>query len=247
MSRQIQPARVLAEGVVIVASILLAFGIDAGWEEYRTRREISGLLTKVNEELVADRGNLVRAAGDQITAAMAALAVADLLDSAAPLRTPVMVPDSLLAAMLRGVTYESRTPTIDGLTQSGRGSLIGDTRVVRAIAAWERWMRNAEEQQLARTEWTHQQVIPALARRADVGHILRAGISARLMRDGDDVQGLGPPPQQLDPTGATSIQADPEIEALISQQARASAVARSSFLLAVSSTDSLIAAIGARR
>ena len=36
---QIPWARVLVEGVVIVASILLAFGIDAWWEQRQDREE----------------------------------------------------------------------------------------------------------------------------------------------------------------------------------------------------------------
>jgi hypothetical protein len=38
MSRQFPSLRVLAEGVVIVGSILLAFGIDAWWEGRQERQ-----------------------------------------------------------------------------------------------------------------------------------------------------------------------------------------------------------------
>jgi hypothetical protein len=62
------------------------------------------------------------------------------------------------------------------------------------------------------------------------------------MRDGDDVQGL-PPPPQLDPTGVTLVQADRQLEALISRRAEAAGVSRSSLLLVIASTDSLVAAI----
>ena len=50
MSRQLPWLRITAEGIAIVVSILLAFGIQALWEERqeRTREEalISGLLTE---------------------------------------------------------------------------------------------------------------------------------------------------------------------------------------------------------
>ena len=45
MTRQIPWLRVFVEGVVIVGSILLAFGIDAWWDGVQERAEGSGLTT----------------------------------------------------------------------------------------------------------------------------------------------------------------------------------------------------------
>ena len=43
--------RVFVEGVVIVGSILLAFGIDAWWEGRQERAEEQQLLTNLQQEL----------------------------------------------------------------------------------------------------------------------------------------------------------------------------------------------------
>ena len=41
--KQIPWARILLEGVVIVGSILLAFGIDAWWEDHSERQHLDPL------------------------------------------------------------------------------------------------------------------------------------------------------------------------------------------------------------
>jgi len=240
MIRQIPWTRVVAEGLVIVVSILMAFAIDAGWEEYSERREVQLSLGQVRDELLADRPGMVGTAGGHIAAALAGFTVAELLGQAPP-GTMVTVPDTLLARMVGGGTWESQSPTLIGLIQTGRASSIEDPRILTAIAAWERWVQNTEEHQARVTNLTDQQLFPALATRADVGHLARS-MAPHFMRDGDDVQGL-PPPPQLDPTGVTLVQADRQLEALISRRAEAAGVSRSSLLLVIASTDSLVAAI----
>ena len=47
--------RVFAEGVVIVASILLAFGIDAWWEGRREREQEEGVLTTIYQHATPDK------------------------------------------------------------------------------------------------------------------------------------------------------------------------------------------------
>jgi hypothetical protein len=42
--------RLIAEGVVIVASILLAFGLDAWWDATQQSRETADLLAALDEE-----------------------------------------------------------------------------------------------------------------------------------------------------------------------------------------------------
>ena len=50
--------RVIAEGVVIVGSILLAFGIDAWWEVRVQHEEETQLLADLAEEFASNRSRL---------------------------------------------------------------------------------------------------------------------------------------------------------------------------------------------
>lgn len=44
--------RLVLEGAVIIASILLAFAIDAGWDEYRESQEVGELLQSIRDSAV---------------------------------------------------------------------------------------------------------------------------------------------------------------------------------------------------
>jgi len=47
--------RILAESFAIIASILIAFGIDAAWDSYREREELRELVEGIHSELIANR------------------------------------------------------------------------------------------------------------------------------------------------------------------------------------------------
>ena len=54
MARQVPWPRIFAEGLAIVVSILLAFGIQAWWEERQERAVEKALLTGLVEDLRLD-------------------------------------------------------------------------------------------------------------------------------------------------------------------------------------------------
>ncbi|MEL6950521.1 MAG: hypothetical protein AAGM16_10470 [Pseudomonadota bacterium] len=76
MSTEKKSTGVLLEGVVIVASILLAFAIDAWWDSRVESRERSALLQSIREDIIATRS--VMAAERQDSLAVAARATAIL-------------------------------------------------------------------------------------------------------------------------------------------------------------------------
>ena len=59
MKAQIRWLRVFVEGVVIVGSILLAFGIEAWWDERVERGEIRQDLANITRELVDNRERIM--------------------------------------------------------------------------------------------------------------------------------------------------------------------------------------------
>jgi len=68
--RTIPAVRLLAEGIVIVASILLAFGIDAWWDAREVREDTRAHLNAVGIELrehlrlIEEQATLCRAQGE---------------------------------------------------------------------------------------------------------------------------------------------------------------------------------------
>lgn len=62
MNRQIPWLRVFVEGAVIVASILLAFGIDAWWDFRQERRAEREYITRIIADLRETRANIIEVA-----------------------------------------------------------------------------------------------------------------------------------------------------------------------------------------
>lgn len=241
MSRQIPWARVSAEGIVIIASILLAFGIDAWWARSSAQAEARVELVRVQGELTADRERIARSVQGRADIAAAAFEITTLIEADG--QTPVSVPDALLVRVISVGTFETRTPALDGLLRAGRISLIEDVGVRGAIANWERAVRNASELDLRARRLTDDQLVPALWNRGDVGHILRS-----------EVAGLRTPPNVLerllaglrvDSTASTWIAPDVRLSAAMSQRFQTAARASGALNVLLQSTDALLEAISA--
>jgi len=191
--------------VVIVASILLAFGIDAWWAERTERRAERDDLVRIRDELVADRGRLEGFANSQAESATASLSILDLIADLPAEMGTIAVPDSLLAVLLRAPTFESQTPALDGLLASGRVAIIRDTDVRAAIARYQRGLRNASGRQDEAGAFVDQQLFPDLIERGDVADLLlNAREAVRLAA--------------IDPAAVTQIQVDTVFKALVSQR-----------------------------
>lgn len=64
LSQPVPWRRILAESVAIVASILLAFAIDAAWDTYQQEQELREILVGLREEAQANQHLLTEASSD---------------------------------------------------------------------------------------------------------------------------------------------------------------------------------------
>jgi hypothetical protein len=234
---------VFAEGLLIIVSILLAFAVDAWWDERSARNEADEELERVYYEVLADRPRIERSFHSQARSAAGAAEVARILESAG--QPTVLVADTLLRGLFQVGTYESRTPALDGLLRSGRISLIEDIDVRAAIAAWERALQNASELQLRARRFSDEHVLPVLSRRGAVGHVIRSEASTisfrseTLERTLDDVV--------ADPGGFTEVVADEELAAAVSIRFSSTARASSAFGEFLQATELLLQVVGEAR
>jgi hypothetical protein len=229
MRKQIAWLRILVEGAVIVGSILLAFGVDAWWEATSERNKERSVLARVFEEVGRERSRL-RGSPVQSSAASAASELVKLMERLPNGVGEVEVPDTLLGQLVSAPTHETRVPALDGLLRSGRIELVSDLQVRGQIARWERGVTNLLETETRARGFVDAHLIPALAARGDVGHVL--------------MNQWGPiAAAPLDPHGVTRIRGDSALKALVSQRYFNAAMAvRSSEMLGVTA-DSLMAAI----
>jgi hypothetical protein len=167
-SAGIQWRRLLAESVAVVLSILLAFAIDAWWdarqEAGRERDLLDGLRTDFESSRPGLEGRLT------LARRMAAGTVGLLARIEGRGSVPaVVVPDSLILAVLGGPTYEPATNTLDAALASGEIELLESTELRTELANWRRLLSDTREDELEVRRVTNEQLVPELARSVDLG------------------------------------------------------------------------------
>lgn len=132
-----RPARRwLIESAVIVGSILLAFSIDAGWDELQEAREERRILETVDAEFAVYATELRDRARYQ---ALRADTVAWLLSQVGPDPDPALDEDRVWRALARVVwTGNPRLDrsTLDALVESGGIQLLDDVEVRTQLIRW---------------------------------------------------------------------------------------------------------------
>jgi hypothetical protein len=138
--------RLLAEGVVVILSILIAFFLDASWDNAELARELGQDLLSVEEELRAnidsarDHVELVErivGGSEGVLAAMTADRTASL----------VSVPDTAAWFQAMTPTFEASLGAVDALVASGRMSAVDDREVQRRLAGLRSAIDDAVEEQ----------------------------------------------------------------------------------------------------
>lgn len=160
--------RLIAEGVVIVLSILLAFGVDAWWDGHRERVQEDTLLSNLLAGFEASRPDLiVRLDGARRMAAGNA-AFRDLVGVG---DGPVLasVPDSFVLAVIGSPTYDATTNALDAAVASGQIEIIRNEAIRAELANWRRSLADTREDELLVRQITTEQVVPLLSREMDLG------------------------------------------------------------------------------
>ena len=156
MNRQVPWLRVLVEGVVIVLSILLAFGIDAWWDRQIDRREETESLDALRSDFLGTVEELNRTA----VLHRGRLAAASTLLSTPEAALRALGPDSLGYLVSRSgwrTTIDPPVATLSGLIASGQLSLISDKLLRAKLAQWNGLLDDHEAaQELLVTVLTNQ-------------------------------------------------------------------------------------------
>lgn len=143
----------VTEGVLIVASILVAFSIDAWWAERQDRLQEVQILTALRTEFELNVGRLPAYINQHNTSADAATALIRRLRGAAG-GEKVVVKYSDLYNVLDHVSFDAQNGTLNAVLQSGDLRLIGNAEIRSRIAGWPATLQDATENEvLLRTIW----------------------------------------------------------------------------------------------
>jgi hypothetical protein len=161
--------RLSVEAAAIVGSILLAFAIDAWWQERLERNDEREQLARLRAEFTENIRMIDRRTFEPIILD-ACKEFFDLIQSAQDAgNTSIELPAFTLVRTLNVPTYEAHMPILNGLMRSGLLELIEDRRVLEPIAEWERLLRDYTSFAERARRGTDSHLLPALTLRGDIG------------------------------------------------------------------------------
>lgn len=139
-------SRVIAEGVAIVVSILLAFGIQAGWETRQQRAEERRALALLDLEFRANRDSLRVLMTDH---------AANLEGLRRFYETPLeelrgmdadSIVDAVVGAFILQITYDPSIGAMETLLRGGRISVLRDLELENMLWLWQRQLVDSQEE-----------------------------------------------------------------------------------------------------
>lgn len=149
----IQWKRLSIEAVTIVASILLAFAIDAWWDYIGDRREEAELLRNLESELANNSQiltNDIKDVEDYTEAARRLLAATESVDAVS---LPLESIGKDLWQTMSWRTSNLSTASLDSAINTGRLALIRDDELRTALSGWPARLSDMSEEEMF--EWRH--------------------------------------------------------------------------------------------
>jgi hypothetical protein len=170
--------RLLLEGGAVVASILLAFAIDAWWADLGEARREREILVDLRAEFEANRTGLDAQAGhhhENADAALRLYAIATGIEREA--ERPML--DSLLdATLLAAGSLNLAQGVYSSIVSSGDVGLIEDDSLRYALGSWPGVLEDALEDEVWIWEDVQERFVPFLVHRAPLSSVMRFDLEA---------------------------------------------------------------------
>jgi hypothetical protein len=145
LNRQIPWLRISLEGVLIVTSILLAFGIDAWWADQQEQKEAVRLVESLHEDFTATRSSLAETIRIQ-EETVDRLTRLDRMSALDLARLPSDSVDGFTFAVVAPWTFDAQSGTLEALVASGRLGVLGVEGLPSALLEWKARVEDLEEE-----------------------------------------------------------------------------------------------------
>ena len=153
--------RIGAESVAIIASILIAFGIDAWWGYQQDRGAERAVLADLEEEFqrVVENVALQTERFESRTQDMEWLLNLSLEET----DVPVERFDEALTSLVGAPLFDRETPVQEAIVASGRINVLGDDELRYRLVEWSRLSANVTDNDLLIRDYLGGVVIPFFA------------------------------------------------------------------------------------
>lgn len=161
MDQSPKVSRFLVEALVIVSSILLAFGIDAWWDERKNRVEETEILAGLHREFAGYRDQLrggIDQHGEMLDAMVAVLAAIERGEWT----STKWGPDEAIGRLLTPPTSDLGNGVRDALVQGGRLELLSHAMLRERLAQWPAFHEELVDDQVFSRQLVLTQIIPYL-------------------------------------------------------------------------------------
>ena len=185
-TNNIQWKRISAEGAAIVVSILLAFSIEAWWENYQDRSEEQGILLGLKSEFEQNLGLIETEISYRNAVIDSILKIFDASVARNSIQPEVL--DELIGDVTWWWNIKYSRGAIDGLLQSGGLPIIENEELRRVLASMPSRYDFTTAAELNDQYTTNNVVIPFLNTHSSLSQI------ANTMATGRPGTGIGPTP-----------------------------------------------------
>ena len=218
-TNSIQWKRIIAEGAAIVVSILLAFSIEAWWDDRQDRAEEQGILLGLKSEF---ERNLAMIETELSYRDAVIDSIMKIFDASAARTSPEPEPEpepEILDELIGDVTWWSNIEysrgAIDGLLQSGGLSLIENEELRRIFASMPSRYASTASAELNDRFTTLNVVIPFLNTHASFSQIANTMAKGR---PGTGLASTAPVYPASEPQDHKTLLRDPEFLGILVQE-----------------------------
>ena len=160
--------RLTAEGIAIVLSILLAFWIDAWWQDKLALKETDALINGLYSDFQMSQSHLEEwLAGNERTLRATTEFLDELRGTA--INDEVNVPHEWVVAAISTPTYNPTDTSLRTAIATGQIELIEDSDLRNALAIWRQQLDDTQEDEVLIREIVVNHLVPILSRQVRLG------------------------------------------------------------------------------
>jgi hypothetical protein len=157
----------LYEGIVIVASILVAFALDASWANYQESKVERRVLRELHDEFLSAKVRIDTSIAELEIAIEASLELVKVIGSDT-VALPPDVAENLFNRLMFLNTLEVPSSVLDSIIASGQVRLISNDELRKALSEWPAFVSDVRENhEWHRTE-SDEFLVPYLAQHLSI-------------------------------------------------------------------------------